>query len=84
LRGVDPGTFHTAMYHAALEPNVASDVGRTYLGGPRRVHRLPRAQRAQYGTSCGWGQHRAHTQLLALLEPRVAGDFAQLLRACRC
>ena len=32
-------------------------------------------QGAQYGNFSGWDQYRAHTQLLALLEPRIAGDF---------
>ncbi|MEP7088786.1 MAG: glycoside hydrolase domain-containing protein [Nocardioidaceae bacterium] len=53
------------MCHAALEPNVASDVARAYLGGDRAVPRLPRGQRAQYGNFSGW-------------DP-VAGDFAQSL-----
>ncbi|ANZ40111.1 alpha-mannosidase [Lentzea guizhouensis] len=82
---VDGGTadqrtvFYTALYHAFLQPNVTSDVDGTYLGSDRRVHRLAPGQRAQYGNFSGWDQYRAHTQLLALLEPRVAGDYAQSL-----
>ncbi|WP_250182230.1 GH92 family glycosyl hydrolase [Aeromicrobium fastidiosum] len=72
-------TFYTALYHSFLQPNVTSDVAGTYLGADRKVHRLKRGQRAQYGNFSGWDQYRAHTQLLALLEPRVAGDFAQSL-----
>ncbi len=72
-------TFYTALYHAFLQPNVTSDVDGTYLGSDRRVHRLAPGQRAQYGNFSGWDQYRAHTQLLALLEPRVAGDYAQSL-----
>ena len=72
-------TFYTALYHAYLQPNITSDVTGTYLGGDREVHRLAPGQRAQYGNFSGWDQYRAHTQLLALLEPRVAGDFAQSL-----
>ncbi|MEV6985655.1 GH92 family glycosyl hydrolase [Sphaerisporangium sp. NPDC051017] len=72
-------TFYTAMYHSYLEPNIASDVDGTYLGSDQRVHLLAPDQRAQYGNFSGWDQYRAHTQLLALLEPRVAGDFAQSL-----
>jgi predicted alpha-1,2-mannosidase len=71
--------FYTALYHAYLQPNIASDVGGTYLGSDRKVHRLERGQRAQYGNFSGWDQYRAHTQLLALLEPQVAGDYAQSL-----
>lgn len=72
-------TFYTAMYHAFLQPNINSDVAGTYLGADRRVHQLERGQRAQYGNFSGWDQYRAHTQLLALLEPKIAGDFAQSL-----
>lgn len=71
--------FYTSLYHAALEPNVTSDVAGTYPGADRSVRRLARGQRAQYGNFSGWDQYRAHTQLLALLNPGVAGDFAQSL-----
>lgn len=66
---VDGGTtdertvFYTALYHTFLQPNVITDVGR-----PTR-----------YGNFSGWDQYRAHTQLLALLTPDVASDFAQSL-----
>ncbi|MFI6739056.1 GH92 family glycosyl hydrolase [Nonomuraea sp. NPDC050451] len=72
-------TFYTAMYHSYLQPNVTSDVAGTYLGSDQTVHRLARGQGVQYGNFSGWDQYRAHTQLLALLEPRVAGDYAQSL-----
>ncbi|GAA2208689.1 GH92 family glycosyl hydrolase [Nonomuraea monospora] len=72
-------TFYTAMYHSYLQPNVTSDVAGTYLGSDQKVHRLARGQRVQYGNFSGWDQYRAHTQLLALLEPQVAGDYAQSL-----
>ncbi|SDG58263.1 alpha-1,2-mannosidase, putative [Lentzea fradiae] len=66
---VDGGTedertiFYTALYHTFLQPNVISDVG-----SPTR-----------YGNFSGWDQYRAHTQLLALLAPDVASDYAQSL-----
>lgn len=71
--------LYTALYHALLQPNVVSDVAGTYYGADGRVHRLAPGQGAQYGNFSGWDQYRAHTQLLALLEPRVAGDYAQSL-----
>lgn len=71
--------FYTALYHSYLQPNVSSDVDGRYLGSDGEVHRLARGQEEQYGNFSGWDQYRAHTQLLALLEPRVAGDFAQSL-----
>ena len=72
-------TFYTAMYHVYQQPNVTSDVGGTYLGSDGKVHRLSKGQKVQYGNFSGWDQYRAHTQLLALLEPQVAGDYAQSL-----
>lgn len=71
--------LYTALYHSFLQPNVVNDVAGTYWGADQRVHRLVRGQRAQLGNFSGWDQYRAHTQLLALLEPQVAGDYAQSL-----
>ncbi len=71
--------LYTALYHSFLQPNVTSDVAGTYLGSDRAVHRLEGGQQAQYGNFSGWDQYRAHTQLLGLLEPELAGDFAQSL-----
>ncbi|MEU6136544.1 GH92 family glycosyl hydrolase [Nocardioides sp. NPDC047086] len=73
--------FYTGLYHSYLQPNVISDVAGTYWGSDQEVHRIERGQRAQYGNFSGWDQYRAHTQLLALLEPRTAGDFARSLHA---
>lgn len=70
-------TFYTALYHAYLQPNLFNDVDGRYLGTDQQVHRLARGQKAQYGTFSGWDQYRAHIQLLALLKPDIAGDFAQ-------
>ncbi len=70
-------TFYTALYHTLLQPNIFNDVDGRYLGSDLKIHRLARGQRAQYGTFSGWDQYRAHIQLLALLKPDVAGDYAQ-------
>ncbi|GAA0582547.1 glycoside hydrolase family 92 protein [Kribbella sandramycini] len=70
-------TFYTALYHVLLQPNIFNDVDGRYLGSDFRIHRLARGQKAQYGTFSGWDQYRAQIQLLALLKPDVAGDFAQ-------
>jgi len=72
-------TFYTALYHAMLQPNIFNDVDGRYLGTDLTIHRLAPGQRVQYGTFSGWDQYRAHIQLLALLKPQVAGDFAQSL-----
>ncbi|MDT7728869.1 MAG: hypothetical protein QOI21_5445, partial [Actinomycetota bacterium] len=70
-------TFYTALYHVMLQPNIFNDVDGKYLGSDQVIHRLAAGQQAQYGTFSGWDQYRAHIQLLALLKPEIAGDFAQ-------
>ncbi|MBV2357094.1 GH92 family glycosyl hydrolase [Streptomyces sp. J2-1] len=71
--------FYTALYHCLMQPNLISDGDGRYWGMDQAVHRLERGQRAQYSNFSGWDQYRAHIQLLALLKPTVAGDFAQSL-----
>uniref|UniRef100_A0AAU1ZSX0 GH92 family glycosyl hydrolase n=1 Tax=Streptomyces sp. NBC_00093 TaxID=2975649 RepID=A0AAU1ZSX0_9ACTN len=71
--------FYTALYHALMQPNLISDTDGRYYGMDGAVHRLARGQRAQYSNFSGWDQYRAQIQLLALLKPTVAGDFAQSL-----
>ncbi len=71
--------FYTALYHALQQPNLISDTDGRYPGMDGTPHRLERGQTAQYGNFSGWDQYRAQVQLLALLQPRVAGDFAQSL-----
>ncbi|NEA32008.1 GH92 family glycosyl hydrolase [Streptomyces sp. SID13031] len=70
-------TFYTALYHAMLQPNIFNDVDGNYLGTDQQIHQLAPGQQAQYGTFSGWDQYRAHIQLLAVLKPDIAGDFAQ-------
>ncbi len=72
-------TFYTALYHSMLEPTLTNDVNGQYLGGDRKVHRLAKGQKAQYGTFSGWDQYRAQVQLLTLLQPKVGSDYAQSL-----
>lgn len=81
--------FHTALYHALQQPNVISDVDGRYPGispdpenpaAPEYTSQKVKAgQEAQYSNFSGWDQYRAQVQLLALLQPKVAGDFAQSL-----
>jgi predicted alpha-1,2-mannosidase len=72
-------TFYTALYHAQLEPTLTSDVTGTYLGADGKAYSVRGAQQAQYGTFSGWDVYRAQVQLLAILDPRMASDFAQSL-----
>ncbi|MEU6841529.1 GH92 family glycosyl hydrolase [Streptomyces sp. NPDC046716] len=72
-------TFYTSLYHSLMQPNVVSDTDGRYPGMDGAPHRLARGQGAQYSNFSGWDQYRAQIQLLALLKPKVAGDFAQSL-----
>ena len=72
-------TFYTALYHAMLEPTLTSDVDGRYYGADDQIHPLQPRQQAQYGTFSGWDVYRAQVQLLALLDPKMAGDYAQSL-----
>ncbi|WP_413098959.1 GH92 family glycosyl hydrolase [Streptomyces sp. Inha503] len=71
--------FYTALYHALQQPNLISDTDGRYPGMDGTPHRIERGQTAQYSNFSGWDQYRAQVQLLALLQPEVAGDFAQSL-----
>lgn len=72
-------SFYTALYHSLMQPNIISDTDGRYPGMDGAPHRLARGQGAQYSNFSGWDQYRAQIQLLALLKPKVAGDFAQSL-----
>ncbi|WP_406413922.1 GH92 family glycosyl hydrolase [Streptomyces halstedii] len=72
-------TFYTALYHALMQPNLISDRDGRYPGMDGTAHRVTRGQKAQYSNFSGWDQYRAQIQLLALLKPEIAGDFAQSL-----
>jgi predicted alpha-1,2-mannosidase len=71
--------FYTAVYHALMQPQTISDRDGRYLGSDMKIHTIGPGRQAQYGTFSGWDQYRAQVQLLALLRPDVAGDFAQSL-----
>lgn len=71
--------FYTALYHTLLGENLYSDTDGRYPGMDGKVHRLAAPQKAQYSTFSGWDVYRSQLQLLALLEPDVAGDVAQSL-----
>jgi predicted alpha-1,2-mannosidase len=82
---IDGGThneqvvFYTALYHALMGENIYSDVDGRYFGMDGRVHSVAAPQKVQYSTFSGWDVYRSQLQLLTLLEPEIAGDFAQSL-----
>jgi predicted alpha-1,2-mannosidase len=71
--------FYTALYHSLLHPNVFSDVNGQYTGMDQQMHQVSGAQKVQYANFSGWDVYRGQLQLVALLEPQIAGDIAQSL-----
>jgi predicted alpha-1,2-mannosidase len=71
--------FYTALYHSLLHMNVFNDVNGEYRGFDGQVHLVRAPQRVQYANFSGWDVYRSQVQLVALLEPGIAGDMAQSL-----
>jgi predicted alpha-1,2-mannosidase len=78
--------FYTALYHALLQPTLASDVNGQFEGAdnqhgqPGGTQMIDAAhQKAEYDTMSGWDQYRGQVQLLTMVDPQVGSDFAQSL-----
>jgi len=71
--------FTTALYHALIDPGLASDVDGRYRGMDGEVHNLSSGQNAQYANFSGWDVYRSQVQLITLIDPKVGSDFAQSL-----
>ncbi len=82
---IDGGTwdrqvaYYTSLYHALLSPNLAGDVDGSYRGFDNQVHKA--ADYTPYQTFSLWDTYRAQNQLVALLLPKVARDYALSLLA---
>lgn len=76
VRGGTPSqhrTFHTALYHAMIAPNVWSDVDGRYRGRDGKIHEA--TGRDQYTVFSLWDTFRALHPLLTILEPRRTEEF---------
>jgi len=71
--------FYTALYHALLHMNLASDVNGEYRGMDQATHHLEGPQSAEYANFSGWDVYRSQVQLVTLLFPKIASDMAQSL-----
>ena len=71
--------FYTALYHSFIHMNLFSDVNGEYRGFDGEVHSVSPPQEAQYANFSGWDVYRSQVQLVALLFPDVASDWAQSL-----
>lgn len=71
-------TFTTALYHALLQPNLASDDDGRYMGWDGAVHRSP-GGRPVYTTFSEWDMSRGQLAFLAMFFPRETADMMQSL-----
>jgi len=69
--------FYTALYNSLLHPNVATDSNGQYLGVDKRVYTA--TGWTKYYNFSGWDVYRTQVQLLAMIAPTVASDWARSL-----
>jgi predicted alpha-1,2-mannosidase len=69
--------FYTALYHALLHPNVATDTNGQYTGFDGMVHTVSGGQKEQYVNYSGWDIYRSQVQMSALVAPQAMSDSAQ-------
>jgi predicted alpha-1,2-mannosidase len=76
--------FYTALYQSMLHPNVATDSNGQYRGLDGAVHTA--TGYTQYVNFSGWDVYRSQVQLLAMIAPTVASDWARSLlsHAAQC
>ena len=76
--------FYTALYQSMLHPNVATDSNGQYRGLDGAVHTA--TGYTQYVNFSGWDVYRSQVQLLAIIAPTVASDWARslLTHAAQC
>jgi putative alpha-1,2-mannosidase len=70
--------FYTALYHASLEPSLASDANGEYLGFDGKVHRAASGH-AQYADFSGWDIYRSEVPLLATIDQKIATKIEKIL-----
>ncbi len=74
----DKTIFYTAMYHAAISPNLFMDVDGRYLGMDRKVHQGD-VSKPVYTVFSLWDTHRALHPLLTIIDPKLNNDFINSL-----
>ena len=68
-RQEDRTTFYTALYHAAIHPNIASDVDNSYLRFPSANASVTFSDKPMYTVFSMWDTYRSLHPLLVLLYP---------------
>lgn len=74
----DKTIFYTALYHAAISPNLFMDVDGRYLGMDRKVHQGD-VNKPVYTVFSLWDTHRALHPLLTIIDPQLNNDFINSL-----
>lgn len=74
----DKTIFYTAMYHAAISPNLFMDIDGRYLGMDRKPHQGNPAKPI-YTVFSLWDTHRALHPLLTIIDPELNNDFIRSL-----
>ena len=73
----DRRELYTALYHALLQPAVASDVDGSFLGFDDQVHVA--GDYVRYQNFSGWDVYRSWIQLVAAIAPDQASDIVRSL-----
>ena len=72
----DRTSFYTALYHAQLFPNLASDVDGRYRAGDGAIRSGERPHYSQFSL---WDSYRGQNQLLAVTDPDAYRDMVASL-----
>lgn len=72
----DKTIFYTAMYHAAMAPNIFSDVDGRYMGMDREIHKSDRPIFTVYSL---WDTYRALHPFYTIVRPSINQDMIQSL-----
>lgn len=74
----DQRAFYTALYHALLQPGVASDLDGSFTGMDGQPKKAP-AGHARYADFSGWDIYRSWVQLAAVIAPKETSDMMRSL-----
>ena len=74
----DKTVFYTAMYHAAVSPNLFMDVDGKYLGMDLETHQ-GNAEKPIYTVFSLWDTFRALHPLYSIIDPQLNNDFIRSL-----
>ena len=74
----DKTVFYTAMYHAAVSPNLFMDVDGRYLGMDLETHQ-GNAEKPIYTVFSLWDTFRALHPLYSIIDPQLNNDFIRSL-----